>query len=785
VHVEVNASVTYDDEGNPETLAGIFRDVSERKLAEEALRESEERYRAFVDNSLTGVCLIQDGKYEFVNKRFVDISGHSRDELRGMSFSQIVHPDDLELAKKIIARRMSGEDLTGQYQFRVVLKDGDVKWIETFGAPLEHKGRPALLVNVIDITERRLAEEALELTQFAVDHSPDAVYWIAPDGRCVYANEEACRILGYTRAELLSMMVSDIDPNLPAEGWSAVWENMKTQRTARMETLNRTKDGKVIPMEITGNYLEYKGREYLYMVAHDISNRKEAELKNQNLEERYRALFEESKDCVFITSPQGAFLNINPAGVEMFGYSSKEELLKADLRKDIYVNPEDRLPFQSMMAERGFVKDYELLLKKKDGSLLNILVTANAVRDERGEIIAYRGIMRDITEQKQLEQQLLQSQKMEGIGTLAGGIAHDFNNILGGILGYASFMKTRMDEDHPFFNYVNTIEAGATRAAELTSQLLAFARGGKYETRPVNLNKVVEETLKLVERTFDKSIEIVSDLHPELPTVEADAGQLQQVLMNLCVNAGDAMPVGGRLAIRTTVEEVCEDRAARTPGASARTYVVLSVSDTGMGMEEQTLHRIFEPFFTTKEDGKGTGLGLSMVYGVVRNHGGSIDVKSKPGEGATFRVYLPASQRAEAMHSPKIETPKGGDELILVVDDEEPIRALASDILESHGYRVMAASDGAIATEIYEKHSGDIRLVILDMVMPKLGGGDAFLRMKEMNPAIRALLSTGYSQDGKAREILESGVMGFLQKPYEVNELLSAVRKVLDTEVTA
>jgi CheY-like chemotaxis protein len=346
-------------------------------------------------------------------------------------------------------------------------------------------------------------------------------------------------------------------------------------------------------------------------------------------------------------------------------------------------------------------------------------------------------------------------------------------------------MKTKMDEDHAFYKYVDTMESGAMRAAELTSQLLAFARGGKYETRPVNLNRIVDETLKLVDRTFDKSIEIATDLFSDLPTVEADAGQMQQALMNLCVNAGDAMPTGGLMVIRTAVERGAGVYAEKQPDVDARDYVVISVSDNGIGMDTETSERIFEPFFTTKEEGKGTGLGLSMVYGVIKNHGGFVNVYSEPGHGATFRVYLPASDQPEALKTPEAVAPHGKNELVLVVDDEEPIRELAREILESYGYRVMLATDGADGVEKYRAGSGEISLVLLDMVMPRLGGQEAFLRMKEINPDVRTLLSTGYSQDGRAREILESGAIGFVQKPYRVAALLSAVRNALDTAMRA
>jgi len=277
-------------------------------------------------------------------------------------------------------------------------------------------------------------------------------------------------------------------------------------------------------------------------------------------------------------------------------------------------------------------------------------------------------------------------------------------------------------------------------------------------------------------------VEIETKLYPQLPTVDADAGQLQQVLLNLCVNAGDSMPAGGRLIIETSIEEISEEYAKVHIGAEPGQYILWSVSDTGIGMDERTIKRIFEPFFTTKEEGKGTGLGLSMVYGVIKNHDGYISVYSELGHGATFKIYLPISGKPESEKLPETEKPRGGNETVLVVDDEESFRSLAKDALESHGYQVLLAVDGEKAIDIYREQNGNIKLVILDMVMPKMGGHETFLRMRALNPNVRVLLSTGYSQNGKAQEIMDSGVKGFIQKPYKIDTLLLKVRSVLDSD---
>jgi len=642
-----------------------------------------------------------------------------------------------------------------------------------------------------DISERKRSEEALRESErrqaMILDAIPDMIYEMDLKGNILYANQFAREIIGIGAEEVKTLRLSDILDEDGLKTAAAVTKGVLANNTSLPPSIYylRTHDGRRVPIEaqtrVVTNSIEKKT---LLGVARDITERHRAEQLLRESEEKYRTLFEETKDALFIATVGGEMLDLNPAGVELFGYSSREELEGVNAG-DLYVNPHDRERFQKRIADSGFVKDYEMILKRKDGRRINVLVTATVMVNERGEITAYRGIMRDITEKKQLEQQLFQAQKMESIGTLAGGIAHDFNNILGGILGYASFMKAKIDAGHPFQNYIDTIEKSAVRASELTAKLLAFARGGKYDVKPVDINRLVEETLQIMGSTLDKSIEIHVDPEPELATVEADAAQLQQILMNLCLNARDAMPAGGRLVIKTFPAVVDGKYFGRYFGAKAGRYVAVAVTDTGIGMAEETKQRIFEPFFTTKEKGKGTGLGLSMVYSVVKNHGGFVSVYSEPGIGSTFKVYLPESGKPELKIASTAAMPRGHNELILVVDDEAALRSLAHDTLEAYGYRVMSTENGLEAVEVYQKHKDEISVVILDMVMPKMGGHEAFLKLKEINPHVKALLSTGYSQTGKAQEILDSGVLGFIQKPYQLNELLLKLDSVLNASPVA
>ena len=499
-------------------------------------------------------------------------------------------------------------------------------------------------------------------------------------------------------------------------------------------------------------------------------------------ESKYRALFEESRDAVFISTPEGRFLSVNPAGARMLGYSV-DELRRLNIGRDIFEDINQWEVYRTTMATVGHVKDHELVLRRKNGERLIVQETSNRVRDDRGAIVAYRGIMRDVTEQRRLQEQLAAAQKLESLGQLAGGIAHDFNNLLTGILGYTSLLETKLDGDPKLSRYLGHVSRTARRAQELTSQLLGFARRGRYEPRVLRLEDIALETVGLLKRVLPKTVTLNTELGPRLPNVEADASQLQQVIMNLCLNARDAMPSGGHLTLRTDRAERVDIEAPREIVRATGPFVRLTVEDTGIGMDEETAGRVFEPFFTTKPKGRGTGLGLALVYGVTKNHGGFVSCHSQLGVGTTFRVYLPASgKRLQVEESTWVElTPsaKTRGELVLVVDDEAIVRSLARDVLEGEGYRVLTADDGAKAVEMFQSRHAEISLVVLDMIMPNLDGVSALRAMRESSPTVRAVMSTGFSTDAERLEA--EGVQAFLRKPYSVADLLATVREVLDT----
>jgi len=500
----------------------------------------------------------------------------------------------------------------------------------------------------------------------------------------------------------------------------------------------------------------------------------------QNLREsetRYRALFEQANDAVFLETLEGRILDANKKACEMLGYSH-DELLALSV-KDL-VPPEVRAQLPQVIERElrnGGVR-IEAENLRRDGSRFPVEVSTSLLKINGHNLVL--ALVRDISERKRLEEQLRQAQKMEAIGTLAGGIAHDFNNLLGAILGFASLMERDLPADSSLRTPVQTIITAARRGADLTNQLLAFARGGRYEVRPISLNEVAQEVVRLLSRTVDKTITIEPRLVDDLAAVEGDAGQLNQMLLNLCLNAVDAMPGGGQLIIETANVTLSQEQAE--PELQPGPHVRLRVIDTGIGMDAETRQRIFEPFFTTKKGQPGrphSGLGLAMVYGIVRSHGGAIRVYSEVGRGSTFEVYLPALARPAPPPPIPAAAPTGGAETVLVVDDEDFIRHLLQRALEDAGYTVLLAENGPQALELYRARGPEIDLVILDMGLPQVSGREVFHHLRQLNPDAVVLISSGYAEDDQARAMIEAGARGFLAKPYDLNELLSKVRQVL------
>ena len=504
----------------------------------------------------------------------------------------------------------------------------------------------------------------------------------------------------------------------------------------------------------------------------EIYHHKEAEKALRESEEKYRLLVENAGDAIFIIQDQHIRF-ANPKCVELIGYPVAE--LKTIPLMDL-VCEEDREGYRSWTSGDDLAASYTFrVLTRDDGP---IWVQVNSVRIQWEGHPAILNFLRDLSQEKRLEEQLQRSQRMEAIGTLAGGIAHDFNNLLMGIQGRTSLMMMATAPGHPLYDHLQGIEEYILSATDLTRQLLGFARGGKYEVRPTDLNALVEKSASMFGRT-KKEIHIHEKYRPDLWPVEVDQGQIEQVLMNLFVNAWQAMPGGGNLYLETdnlTLGSVSAEAHNLAPGC----YVRVSVTDTGVGMDKATQARIFDPFFTTKEMGRGTGLGLASVYGIIANHAGGISVYSERGQGSTFQICLPASDETVAEAAVAEETIVPGNETILLADDEQMILEVGSQMLEALGYKVLTAGGGEETLSVYQARAQEIDLVVLDMIMPDMGGGETFDRLRAMDPGVRVILSSGYSINGKATEILDRGCRGFIQKPFNLEGLSMKIRQALD-----
>jgi two-component system, cell cycle sensor histidine kinase and response regulator CckA len=512
--------------------------------------------------------------------------------------------------------------------------------------------------------------------------------------------------------------------------------------------------------------------------------RNRAGLALRQSEERYRELVENAIYGIYRETADGRFLQVNPALVRMLGYESSRDLMDLSVLT-VYRNPEDRAHLLLEEYDRtGRVLGIEVEWKRKDGLPLLVRLSGRGVPNAAGNLQELEIIVEDVTERRALEKQLHQVRKFEAIGQLAGGIAHDFNNVIGAMMGWAELGSEQAPAESRLSEYFKKIRTQATRAAGLTRQLLAFARRQILEPQDIQLNTVVTDVLSLLEKVIGKDVEIRTSLSPDLALVRADSSQIEQVLMNLCLNARDAMPTGGSLTIKTRNVDLGDDACHRTPGLSPGRHAEMIVTDNGIGMDAKTREHIFEPFFTTKEPGKGTGLGLATVFGIVRQHGGFVSVDSAPGHGTTFRIYLPAVKNAVELARPRSkpeETPfRGGKETLLVADDHEGIREMIRSALEGCGYRVLFAANGEEAIRIFEEQAREISLVVLDVVMPRIGGLEAAKRMRQIRPELAVIFTTGYSADHEAlTTVIETGG-AVVEKPFDPKKLARRVRELLD-----
>jgi len=637
---------------------------------------------------------------------------------------------------------------------------------------------------------RKRAEDALrrseEKYRDLADSLPQIVFETDNTGKLTFANRVAFKWFGYSREEFemgldAVRMVAPQDRQRAGENMLKV---MSGENLGGVEYLMQTQNGDTFPGLIYSSLIVREGEaEGLRGIIADLSEIRKAEAALRSEEQKFRALVEESPVGVAMISKAGGYEYVNPKFTELFGYVREEIATGREWFEKAFPDRKYRAEVISAWLDDlktlndGETRTITFNVTCKDGSVKLIHFRPVSL-SAGGQLVTYE----DITEIKRLEAQFQQVQRMEAIGTLAGGIAHDFNNLLMGIQGRTSMMLTDVDAFHPLHEHLEGIEEYVKSASDLTKQLLGFGRGGKYEVLPTDLNDLIKRQNRMFSRT-KKEISVRGKYEKEIWSVAVDRGQMDQVILNLYVNAWQAMPDGGELYVQT--QNVTLGRIQIRPfEVKPGRYVKISVTDTGTGMGEAIRQRIFDPFFTTKEMGRGTGMGLASVYGIIKNHGGFIDVFSKKGEGSTFDIHIPAveavSHTQPRERNNQVNNISKGSGSVLLVDDEEMIVDVGGQMLQALGYTVLTAGNGPDALELYQKNREKIDIVILDMVMPGMGGGETFDKLKEINPGIKVILSSGYSIDGDASEIMERGCSGFIQKPFNLNGLSRKVKEILE-----
>ncbi len=764
--------VDRDDNSEPVRMIGAHTDISQRKEALEALSQSRKSFSSIVERSADGILVISlSDKVLYANDSAIELLGLDMEQLRAIPFG---------------APSVSPKGST----INVIRPDGTLRNVEMRAAATDWFSEPAHVVMLRDITERQRYEKAIQEEKDKTEKylKVAGVMFVVLDqnGVIIRVNEKTCEVLGYIEEELLgrdwfSMAATEDDKASMDRAFNELRKgNVRQYEYIEHQMLTKVGERRLILWHNAILKTEDQSIAGIVCSGEDITQRREMETRLAQSEERYRILFERSTDSVLIVHPEGRIITANPATAILFNVPN-EELIGANI-KDFYVNIADRKEFREELESKGFVKDHPILMKQRDGREKRCLVSSAVWRDNKGAIIGYLSIIRDITESLELEDQLRQAQKMESIGTLAGGVAHDFNNLLTVILGYSEMlMADKTSEDEDYADLLAVLNA-ADKAGELVKQLLTFSRKAQTNPRPVNLNLKVQNATKLLSRTIPKMIEIQRELQENLPRINADPGQIEQVIINLAVNSKDAMPDGGILKFETGQVILDSDYCKKHPDATPGAHVFLKVRDTGSGMPKDILMRIFEPFFSTKGLGQGTGLGLAMVYGIVKQHLGHITCESEPDHGTTFKLFFPVIgvQETKETDVDRPQAPMGGHETILVVDDEEMIIGLLSQTLKKAGYKVITAENGEEALEVYKKKRGGIDLIILDIIMPGMGGYEALKELKRIDPHIPVIISSGYSPKGPEGESADRAASGFIKKPFDNVLILKTIREILD-----
>jgi two-component system, cell cycle sensor histidine kinase and response regulator CckA len=771
----------------------VVQDVTDRNRAEHALRESEERYRELIQGVRDyAICMLSpSGHVISWNQGAERIKGYTAQEIIGSHFSRFYPPEDVQSG--VPERALQQAVALGRHEREGwrVRKDGS-RFIANvvLTAVRDHNGVLHGFSKITrDITDRKRADEALKYAEQKYRQIfEDAIIGIfqsTPDGRLLSANPAMAHLYGYASPEEMMVTVSDVRAQLYVDpkrrdDFKRAMQEQGVVRHFELEVYR--KDGKKMWLSVNARAVKIGGVVVRYEgTFEDISNRKLLEEQLGQAEIKYRGIFENAVIGMFQSTTDGRYVTANAAMAKMLGYSSPEELISSitDIGTQVYVDPDRRQEFAELIERDGVVQHFELQAYRKDGSKMWLSASVRAVIKD-GVTIGYEGMNEDISERKMLEDQLRQAQKMEAVGRLAGGVAHDFNNALAVITGYGDLLQLQLTSNDPLRKHAEEIAKAGRRAAALTRQLLGFSRKQVISPVVLDLNSVISELENMLRRLIGEDIEVSFKRESGLWRAKIDPGQVEQILMNLAVNARDAMPMGGRLCIETANADLDETYARQNAYVRPGPYVMLGVSDTGSGMDKHTQAHIFEPFFTTKDAGKGTGLGLSTVYGIVKQNDGYIQVYSEIGKGATFKIYFPrVREAAQTPQAVQIQSLPGGMETILLVEDEEPLRKLARTCLESRGYYVLEAAEAESALEVAQKHSGNLDLLLTDVVLPGVSGRELADRLEELRPSLKVLYMSGYTGDLVARHgVLDPGIL-LLEKPFTLHSLLGKVHQAL------
>ena len=781
--------------GKSAKVFATIQDITEKKQMEGEIRESEEKIRVLYNNSpdMSASVSPHDASILQCNETLLNKTGYSREEVIGSPIFKIYHNDCMAEVKKafqefvetgvikdreLTVKRKDGSKIDVSLNVNAIRgQTGEIKYSVSSWRDITERKQAELKL----IKAKHKAEEGEKRFRAFIEQSPVAIALFNLDGTGMYANQKYLDVLGLKS-------LGDFIGRPAHEYFAPQFREESKERSRRrllglpvpveFESIALHSDGSEFPMQVAVGAIKLSADETVNIsFIANISDRKQAEEALRESEEKLQAIFKANPDPVVVYDTEGYPQYLNPAFTELFGWSLDE----LGGRRIPFV-PEDQREIVAATINKIYTYDKAENLQTrrltKQGDTIDVIMSAATITGPKGKPIGLVVNLKDISEQIKLESQLQQAQKMEAVGTLAGGIAHDFNNLLMAIQGRASIMLMKKDSSHPDIRHLKGIEDNVESAADLTKQLLGFARGGKYEVKPTDLNEVVKKQNRMFGRT-KKEITIRGKYEENLWSVEVDRGQIEQVLLNLYVNAWQAMPGGGDLYLETkdvTLDETDIKPFAVEPGG----YVKISVTDTGVGMDKATREKIFEPFFTTKEMGRGTGLGLASAYGIIKNHGGFINVYSEKGHGTTFNVYLPASEKKIIEEKKPAGDTLRGTETVLFVDDEDMIIEVAEELFEELGYKVLTTGSGREAIETYEKNKERIDMVLLDMVMPDMSGGETYDKLKEINPDVKVLLASGYSMNGTATEIMDRGCNGFIQKPFKMKELSQKLREILD-----